>query len=357
MPRLRLLSIVSMACAGVVLQGCARESAPGAPLGLLAPGRLESLAEAFPEPDDAPLEWPRDHGARPEQFADAWLFAGLLKDGDGRRYGFQLGFWRIALQPEAVRRESAWAARELIAASMAISPEGGRARGGERFSRAALGLAGAGRQPARAWLEDWAFSFDEASGTFLLCAAEGDAGMELRLQVPEAMPVAVAGHQHRGYWWPGLSAQGVLRVADRQLAVSGHAMLDRLWGRALPAGRGQLALSRIWLELADGTALRCEQLRRKTGGGTPLGECLQLGHGRDGGISIEPARDGWRDLEGTRYPLHWRLQFAARDEVLDLRPVPGEPPEASGSGWRGTIVVAGQDDSWGLLDLSNFAAP
>jgi predicted secreted hydrolase len=323
----------------------------------LTMAQLESLASAFPEPDDAPLEWPRDHGAKPEQFADAWLFAGLLRDENGRRYGFHLGFWRISLQPETAQRESAWATREFIAASMAIEPEGERGHGGERVSRVALGLAGAARQPARVWLEDWTFALDETGQTFELQAAEGQAGMDLRLSAPEAMPTAVRGIQHRGYWWPGLAVRGTLRMGETSLAVTGQAMLDRLWGRALPAGRGQLALSRLWLELGDGTALRCEQLRRKTGGGTPLGNCLQYGIGDREGISIEPADGGWTTFGNVRYPLRWRLRIASREAVLELQPLPGEPAETFAVRWRGTMVVSDRHDSWGLLELSNFAAP
>lgn len=318
---------------------------------------LDALARQFPPPGDESLAWPRDHGAKPGQFAESWRFAGVVHDEDGAAYGFQLAFDRVAVRAQPSERESSWAARDIYRARFAIEPATEGARFAERVSRAALGLAGAEEAPARAWLEDWEFTLEEQSGDFLLRAGEAGAAMVLRLTLPGTAPAAVETEIYRGYWWPGLRAEGTLEIEGQSRAVSGRAMLDRLWGRGLPVGRGQLALARLWFDLGDGGALRCEQLRRRAGGGTPQTECLGHAVTDVEVVRLEAEQENWRVLAGVRYPLGWTLGLGAGPQLQQFAPLSaGHPASADGS-WSGILVEADDDARWALLELSNFAAP
>jgi predicted secreted hydrolase len=352
-----IAALVVLGGAGLALRMWGGEGEPraGVPLERALDG-LDTLAGQFPPPGAEALALPRDHGTRREQFAESWLFAGLLSDDDGGTYGFQLAFYRVAVQPQSTARESAWGARDVYRARFAIEPSAGAVRAAERVSRAALGLAGAEEAPAGAWLEDWSFTREEATGAFLLRARHGEAALEARLLMPSSAPARIDGELYRGFWWPGLRVEGTLEIDGRSRAVSGQAMLDRLWGRALPAGRGQLALTRLWLQLEEGDAIRCEQLRRRAGGGTPLLECL--GHPRPlrAAPALEPQEAGWQAVAGTRYPLAWTIQLSAGGEPLRLKPLSsGHAPFPDGT-WSGIIVAPGTGARWGLLELSNFPA-
>lgn len=324
---------------------------------------LRDSAGAFPEPGHDPLEWPRDHGAKQDQFAEYWLFAGLLADSGGRQYGFQLAVFRLALQAEEPIRDSNWAARDVYRAHLVVTAAGGVSYASERYSRAALGLSGAEHEPMRIWLEDWQVRYDEKARMFQLDAAGANYGLDLRLVLPADRPVVIDGTGYRGYWWPGLTAGGQLTLSGRSISVSGKALLDRLWGRALPVGSGQLALARLWLVLDDGRALRCRQLRRRAGGGTPLGECLL--RRLDGSserfernrASLMPAEEGWRSLDGVRYPLVWHLQLAENRAELRLEPLAEEHEPFALSLWSGTVLVRRGSPGWGVLELSNYAVP
>ena len=318
---------------------------------------LDALAGQFPPPGDEALAWPRDHGAKPEQFAESWLFAGVLHDEAGTGYGFQLAFYRIAVQAQPLARESGWGARDIYRARFAIEPAAGRVRSAERVSRAALGLAGAEEAPAKVWLEDWDFTLDEQSGGFVLRAGDAGAGMVLRLTMPDTAPTGIETGIYRGYWWPGLRAEGTLDLDGQPKTVSGRAMLDRLWGRGLPVGRGQLALARFWFELGDGAALRCEQLRRRAGGGTPQTECLGHAGPSVAASRLEPEERGWRTLAGVRYPLGWTLSQGAEARTRQFVPFSAGHTAPTDGGWSGILVEAGDDATWALLELSNFAAP
>ena len=102
------------------------------------------------------LSFPRDHGPHPEYRTEWWYYTGNVQTADGRHFGFQLTFFRSALAPQMAARESAWATAQVYMAHLALTDvETGRFYAFERFSRAALGLAGARAQPFAVWVEDW----------------------------------------------------------------------------------------------------------------------------------------------------------------------------------------------------------
>jgi predicted secreted hydrolase len=351
-----LIGIAAIAAIAVAVLRDRAEPAPGMALEQAFAG-IDALARQFPPPGDAPLSWPRDHGAKTEQFTESWLFAGVLEDDAGGRYGFQLAFHRLAVQLEPPERVSSWATRDLYRARYSIEPVGTPASGGERLSRAALALAGASEAPAAAWVEDWRFMAEEGQRSFRLQGGSGENAFTLHLSLPDTQPQRVDAPSYRGYWWPGLQVAGHLRVDGRERAVRGHAMLDRLWGRALPVGRGQQALVRLWFEAGDGRAVRCAQLRRREGGGMPVMECLGS-PATAGDIELEPDPGGWEVVAGIRYPLRWTVRLSGSEASARIAPLSSEYPVSLDRSWSG-IVVGGADDTtrWGLLELSNFAPP
>lgn len=324
-----------------------------------SPNELAVPDDAFPEPSGRPLELPRDHGPHAAQRGEYWLFAGRLRDTAGRRYGFQLAFLRIALQREPPERISAWAARDVYRAHLVVSEAGGVQRGVERYSRAALGLAGAaGSDPARVWLHHWRAALGGDERAVRVSAGDGDSGVELRLALPAGEPVAFDGPGYRGYWQPGLTIRGRLSRDGRARAVTGEGLIDRAWGNALPTGRGQMALTRLWLEPDGGGALRCRQLRRKAGGGTPLGQCLR--RAPDGSVerfrrervSLEPSA-GRRELGGRHYPLVWRLALGGDGPAVGVQPLAAPRALFDAPLWSGIVEPRGRSGGWGLLELSN----
>lgn len=342
----------------IAAAGCGpREPAPGpggsADLADSLAG-LETLASTFPPVGDEPLGWPADHGAHGEHFTESWLVAGLLVDGTGGRHGFQLVLQRIALRAEPARRDSAWAARSAWYGRFVVETPGASALVAERISRDALGLAGATRAPAAAWLEDWRLELAPDARSMKLRAGSEEAGVDLDLALPTTPPAALEAEARRGYWWPGLRVSGTLRRQALELEVEGAALVERWWGRAPPVGRGQLALVRLWQLGADGNAVRCEQLRRRGGGGMPLGTCSSYPAGRPLGDILAPAAAE----RPAGPPLRWRLELPAEGGALLLRPM--STPDGEAAEWSGLLLPDETSVSaagWGLLALSNFAAP
>lgn len=314
---------------------------------------LADLARDFPPVDGTPLRWPQDHAPHAEQFTESWLVAGMLTGESGERHGFQLLLQRVALQAAGEQRESAWAAGSAWHGRFILESSGARPLAAERLSRDALGLAGASGDPIAAWLEGWRIELDPGAGAMHLEAQVGTAAARLRLALPATPPAALSGDARRGYWWPGLEVAGSISRDGASMAVRGSALLERWWGRAPAAGSGQLALVRLWAFDAAGEAVRCEQLRRRGGGGTPLGACFAYPSGRE--LAVEPA-----PMEAGRsaahLPLRWRLDWPPGGGERGW--VPFAEPAPPGSEWSGLLVpAAAADGGWGLLVLSNFAAP
>ena len=95
------------------------------------------------------LSFPADHGPHTDYRTEWWYYTGNLTDGDNRRFGFQLTFFRSGLQPPDNRRQwpdpaSAWRTDQIYLAHAAISDiSGGRHLQAEQMARPVLSLAGA----------------------------------------------------------------------------------------------------------------------------------------------------------------------------------------------------------------------
>lgn len=113
------------ACAAAVAGAAA---APG-PWKEAAPGR--------------PIVLPADHASHPDYKLEWWYYTGNLDADDGKRFGYQLTFFRIGVDPSPVN-PSRWAVRDLYMTHLALTDVTGRTyRFTERMNRAGPGWAGA----------------------------------------------------------------------------------------------------------------------------------------------------------------------------------------------------------------------
>ena len=376
----------------VALAACSRESPPetvmaGSP-------RLADLLRADPEGGYAlavearRFDFPRDHGPHPGYRNEWWYFTGNLDDSQGRRFGYELTIFRFALEPPVaapIEQRSDWRSNEVFIGHFAVTDvDEERFHVAERYSRAALGLAGATGTPTRVWVEDWSISRrggDNAGSshagpeTWQLEARQDDIGISLSL-TPLKAPVlngagglsqksAEVGNASYYYSVPRLYTEGTLSVAGDVIAVSGLSWLDREWGSS-----GLAAYQQGWdwfaLQLADGSDLMFYQLRRQDGtadrwsAGTwspPNGEPMHLA-GHDVTIEI---RDFWDSPLGGRYPMAWTLAVPPLD--LELRVDPALKAQELATTvryWEGAVDVSGQRNEQpvhgrGYVELTGYA--
>jgi predicted secreted hydrolase len=327
-------------------------------------------------------EWdyrfPADHGGHPDFRSEVWYLTANLEDREGRRYGLQAAFFRLRLKPEAPDRESVWGANQVFRAHFAVTDATrGRFDSEERFSRAVLNLSGTDASPVRVWLEDWSLAATEpqtgAGGLRLLVGdAERGADLHLRSEKPAVLPEGKglfesdAGSGFHYYLVSRLAASGTLRLDGSVLRVTGDAWLDRSWGAA-PLSGGQIALNRFALQLSDGRDILCLLLRRRDGSGTPIPSCLLIeGDGstksfRRREIRLEPLARWKSALDGTTYPLRWRLELPAQGLELEISPLlENQALDFATRAWSGAVRISGRSHGepltgWGHLELTGYA--
>lgn len=329
------------------------------------------------------FRFPADHGGHPEHRSEVWYVNGNLDDEQGRRFGFQLAFFRLRLRPEAIARESAWGTNQVFRAHFALTDASrGRFRSEERFSRAALGLSGMDPSPVRVWLEDWSLEAVEAqqgeAGAVGFHLRAGLDGMGLELDLSAEKPPVLPGDGElfesgpgesafHLYLIPGLAATGTLRLGETESKVAGKAWLDRAWGTRILLSQGQIALNRFALQLTDGRDLLCLQLRRWDGSGTPIPSCLLIGVDgttksfRRRVIRLEPLTRWTSPLDGTSYPLSWRLELPGERLELEIAPLlEDQEIDFATRAWSGAVEVSGRSrgeflSGRGHMELSGYA--
>jgi predicted secreted hydrolase len=329
------------------------------------------------------FHFPRDHGPHPQYHIEWWYYTGNLATPDGRRFGYQLTFFRQALQPAPPQRASEWATRNSYMAHLAISDvEAQRFYAVDRFSRDAVGLAGAQGQPYHVFLEDWSARGSGPQGmTMILSAAQDTIALDLTLESRKP-PVlqgndglsqkgAAPGNASYYYSLTRMATSGHLRVGDTTYLVQGFSWMDHEFGTsALDTG----ALGWDWfsLQFDDGRELMLWRIRLAEGTApspAPADALLVLADGTTRRLDASAIQitvlDTWQSPHtGIVYPSGWRLSVPEEALVLDIEPLlrDQELYATAVVYWEGAVRLSGTYRDaplygYGYVELTGYSAP
>lgn len=325
------------------------------------------------------FSFPADHGPHPGFRNEWWYVTGNLDAADGRRFGYELTFFRVALVPGSAPVDSDWRAQQVYIGHFAISDIANeRFFTTEQFARGAAGLAGAQSDPARVWLYDWSLRHRPAAnlqGTWQLQAVAEDFAVELSLEAIKkpvlqgdaGLSVKSAEEGNASYYYslPRLRTSGRLRVPGTELEVNGLSWLDREWSTSALGAR-QDGWDWFALQLDDGSDLMFYQLRRDDGSvdtasaGSLVradGSVVRLLHSD---VSVEVLGE-WQSPRGDRYPHGWQLRIPS--QAVDLRIEPAMAAQELDTFvryWEGAVDVVGSDggkptSGRGYVELTGYA--
>ena len=148
-----------------------------------------------------PFSFPADHAAHPAYRHEWWYFTGNLHNAAGRRFGFQLTFFRFAFSPTEPTARSAWATRQAMLGHFAVTDvEAQRFHSVQRLARPVLGLAGTAQRPVRVWIKNWhATLAEQPDPHWLLEAADGLQKLALTLKPAKSyVSQGDAGYSRKG---------------------------------------------------------------------------------------------------------------------------------------------------------------
>lgn len=376
-----------------LLLGCGPVAVLGAEL--QAQGPVQASAASDNAPDSA--EWqparsgytfafPRDHGQHPQHKIEWWYFTGNAGTAEGRRFGYQLTFFRIgATATPAVA--SPWALRDVWMAHLAVTDARGRTyHCADRLNRSGPGLAGA--SPERIWNEDWECRISTAADgqeTFALKAAEpGKFSLDLLLKRGQpaifhgqdgiSQKGAVAGNASHYYSLPRMPTLGRLKIGDETHEVTGESWMDHEFGTSF-LEPGTAGWDWFSAQLDDGSALMLFQLRgtgkdaaaaevNSSSAGTlvqPDGTVIAL---KAGDFRLTPGKT-WTSPGGAAYPVEWTLEVPAQGLRLTSKAAyeaqEFRAPSLPGLNyWEGSVDYAGESagrkiTGRGYLEMTGYS--
>jgi predicted secreted hydrolase len=325
------------------------------------------------------FRFPQDHAAHDQFASEWWYFTGHVRAKDGRKFGYELTFFRVGLRPGDVkvsRGESAWRGNELYPAHFAITDEAGKKFVYyERFAREALGAGFASQTRLDVRDDGWTLT---GPSPFRLHASVDGKGIDFSL-VAEKVP-AVHGHDgisKKGpcatcashyYSMTRLRTSGTMVYGGARFAVDGLSWMDHEFGSD-ELQDGVVGWDWYSIQLDDRRELMLYVLRRKDGGvvAQSSGSLIDA----RGRVSYLPlaafsaqANGTWTSPHtGGVYPSGWRVRVpSARVDVV-LTPVLVDQELANTVGgvsyWEGAVDArdssSGRALGVGYVELTGYA--
>jgi predicted secreted hydrolase len=323
-----------------------------------APGAGDAYRLALP---GYRFEFPRDHFNHPEFQTEWWYYTGNLHTAQGRRFGFELTFFRRGVDREA-DPTNVWDVRDLWMAHLAVSDiQGSQFLHTERLNRSGPGLAGADFKLARVWNGNWQaqWTLDStvpAGGTQTLQAIADKFSLELSLK-PEKPP-AINGVNGVSQKAEGtgkashyisltrLETTGTIVLDGKRFAVEGASWMDHeFFSHQLDSG--QSGWDWFSLQLDDRSELMLYRLRRSDGtpdpysAGTYVDSQGHTLHLSAGDFTVTAGKTWTSDTTGGRYPVEWAIEVPSLGFKATIH-TPLHQQEIAGSGtnyWEGAIDI------------------
>ena len=328
-------------------------------------------------------EFPRDHGSHDTFRTEGWYYPGHLQTAEGRRFGFELTFFRRAIAPDQIEtRPSRWSVDQLYLAHLAITDvKEQRFYFQDRISRAGLGKAGADATRLRVWLDQWRAESSGETGDQQKLEAKAD-GVALSLTLDPAKPLVVhgergiskkgaaAGQASHYYSFTNLTTAGSVTIGTETYRVTGTSWMDHEFGSA-DLGADLAGWDWFSIQLADNRELMVYRLRHADGSSDAASSgTLVFPDGRTQHLSASDiqltALDTWTSpTSKATYPSRWQVSIPSLGISLNLTPLLADQElrttrSTQVTYWEGAVAVEGTEQGraikgQGYVELTGYA--
>lgn len=321
--------------------------------------------------------FPRDHFEHPAFRTEWWYYTGNLRDSAGKRYGFELVFFRQGQRRGPAANPSAWRIDDLYLAHVAVTDIGGkRFYYHERLSRAGPGVAGASFAEHRVWNGNWSARWQAVQQTLEVTADE----FRFRLDLSSAKPPVIhglngisrkgeaAGEASYYVSLTRLNVSGQLWLNGAKHDMTGTAWMDHEWFT------NQLAKDQVgwdWFSVQldnNQTELMLFRLRRRDGSvdphsaGTYIDAQGRARHLARDEFSLAPLGYWKSSRTGANYPVRWQIRVPSLGISLDAAAVVDAQELATGDQtgpvyWEGAVSYIGSATGAGYLEMTGYDKP
>lgn len=308
------------------------------------------------------FEFPRDHGTHDEYRTEWWYYTGHLKAESGRRYGFEVTFFRVGVVSSDAPRQTEWDLRNLALAHFAITDiDGKKFRYYEKLNRSSPFTAGAAAGRLDVFNEAWRATTTSDGSWQIIAGQNGDA-IDLVLRSRKAPAVhgengisvksQGAGYASHYYSMTRLEAAGTITAAGRKAErCTGSAWMDHEFGSSA-LRENQQGWDWFSMQLDNDAELMLYQIRRSDGTPdvtssgsliTPDGDVIHLTRDQ---IRVRPMRR-WRSPNShATYPMGWNISIPSLRLSLRLDPLLVNQELITHSStrvtyWEGAVDVTG----------------
>jgi predicted secreted hydrolase len=302
------------------------------------------------------FSFPRDHGSHPEFQTEWWYYTGHLRTASGRRYGFEVTFFRVGVA-NADPKENEWDLRHIMPAHFAITDVDGKAfRFYEKLNRGSRFTADAAAERLDVFNEGWR-AVTNPDGSWRLIAAEGKDAIDLTLRSRKppaihgengvSVKAAGPGYASHYYSMTRLEVAGTVNGAK----CSGQAWMDHEFGSSA-LRENQQGWDWFSIQLDNETELMLYVIRTRDGSAdvTSSGSLItsegRVIHLRREQMRITPTSRWKSPRSGAVYPMGWRVELPSLSVALTLAPLLREQELVTQGStqvtyWEGAVAVSG----------------
>jgi predicted secreted hydrolase len=281
------------------------------------------------------LSFPADHFSHPDFKTEWWYYTGHLETESGKRYGYQVTFFRFGLRDrQKDTEEQPPLFTELYMAHFAISDvTNQKFVFRERINRGYDHKAGAATDRYLVWNEDWKVGGDDANHVIQI----SDRGTELRLKLKSLKPPVLHGQnglsqkgegEGRASYYYSLTrmqTDGTITVGGKKEKVRGLSWMDHEFG-SNQLREDQTGWDWFSIQLDNQTEIMLYLLRRKDGSVDPYSSgTVVKADGTTKHLALKDfsidVLDRWKSPKsGANYPMKWKVTIPAEEIGLEIAP-------------------------------------
>jgi predicted secreted hydrolase len=335
----RTIFIISLICCFLVLSGFTYQ--------LALPGRKLSL--------------PGDHYSHPDFRTEWWYYTGHLETESGKRYGYQVTFFRFGLRDRQKELKNPPPFSELYMAHFALSDiHQKKFLFRERINRGYDNKAGAATDRYLVWNEDWKVEGNERTHVIQV----NDRGTSLKLRLLSLKPPAFHGQNglsqkgegdgRASYYYSltRMQTEGEIAVDGNKEKVRGLSWMDHEFG-SNQLREDQVGWDWFSIQLDNNTEVMLYLIRRKDGSPDPYSSgTLVKADGTTKHLRLEDFQieilERWRSAKsGGDYPMKWKVAVPSEDIALEIVPAFRDQELITNRStrvtyWEGAVQIGGK---------------